>query len=168
MRLVLPIAVALLAACVPPTFPEDRLPLYEERPVQGNFRAEFAAVWDAAMRVVSGRYPVALVDRAHGLIATEWVTGPSDYIYSTFARTRIPERVRFRMRMEIRDWNGLVEVRLVSHEQVEKDVVFANLPLDGSLYEWFDVPSSTLKERAVLQEILDVLEGRPQGEGHDG
>jgi hypothetical protein len=158
--------IALLAmACVPPPFPEDNLPTYEERPVYGNFNAEFQAVWDASLQVMSDRYPVSKVDREKGVISTEWVHGTSDYIFTTFAGTRIPEKIRFRLLMEIRNRSGRVEVRLVIHEQVEKDIISANLEFTGAIYEWIDVPSSTRKERQILEDVLDILEGRTAATG---
>lgn len=158
-------SLVALAACVPPPFPEDNLPAYEERPVYGNFNAEFQSVWDAALQVMSDRYPVSRVDREKGIISTEWVHGTSDYIFSTFAGTRIPEKIRFRLLMEIRNRSGRVEVRLVIHEQVEKDIISANLEFTGAIYEWIDVPSSTRKERQILEDVLDILEGRTASTG---
>ena len=152
-------------ACVPPPFPEDNLPAYEERPVYGNFNAEFQSVWDAALQVMSDRYPVSRVEREKGVISTEWVHGTSDYIFNTFAGTRIPEKIRFRLLMEIRNRSGRVEVRLVIHEQVEKDIISANLEFTGAIYEWLDVPSSTRKERQILEDVLDILEGRTASTG---
>jgi hypothetical protein len=159
------LAALLAVACVPPTFPEDKLPTYEERPVYGNFNADFQSVWDASLQVMSDRYPVSRVDRERGIISTEWVHGTSDYIHNTFAGTRIPEKIRFRVLMEIRNRSGRVEVRLVIHEQVEKDIISANLEFTGAIYEWIDVPSSTRKERQILEDVLDILEGRVMSTG---
>jgi len=146
--------------CVPPVFPEDKLPVAQERPVYGNFSADFQSVWDASLQVMSDRYPVSQVDRERGVIATEWIHGTSDYIYNTFAGTRIPEKIRFRVFMEVRNRSGKVEVRMVIHEQVEKDIISANLEFTGAIYGWIDVPSSTRKERRILEDVLDILEGR--------
>lgn len=159
------LATLLLVACVPPPFPEDNLPAYEERPVYGNFNADFQSVWDASLQVMSDRYPVSRVDRERGVISTEWVHGTSDYIHNTFAGTKIPEKIRFRVLMEIRNRSGRVEVRLVIHEQVEKDIISANLEFTGAIYEWIDVPSSTRKERQILEDVLDILEGRVMSTG---
>ncbi len=150
----------LCCACVPPVFPEDKLPVYEERPVYGNFNADYQSVWDASLQVMSDRYPVSRVDRERGVISTEWVHGTSDYVFNTFAGTRIPEKIRFRVFMEVRNRSGRVEARLVIHEQVEKDIISANLEFTGAIYEWIDVPSSTRKERQILEDVLDILEGR--------
>jgi hypothetical protein len=165
LTFLLSLVVLLVTACVPPPFPEDNLPSYEERPVYGNFNADFQAVWDASLQVMSDRYPVSKVDREKGVISTEWVHGTSDYIFTTFAGTRIPEKIRFRLLMEIRNRSGRVEVRLVIHEQVEKDIISANLEFTGAIYEWLDIPSSTRKERQILEEVLDILEGRTVAEG---
>jgi hypothetical protein len=150
----------LCTACVPPVFPEDTLPIYEERPVFGNFNADYQSVWESTLQVMSDRYPLARVEKEKGLIQTEWVTGVSDYVFNTFAGTKIPEKVRFRIAVEVRNRGSRVEVRLLNHEQVEKDIISANLEFTGAVYEWLDIPSSTLKERQILGDVLSLLEGR--------
>lgn len=159
--LTVPLAAAL-TGCLRPVFPEDKLPVYEERPVYGTFNTSYELVWDAALKVMGDRYPVSRVDQSAGVIATEWVHGTSDYIYNKFSGTRIPEKVRFKIHMEVQNRNDKVEVQLLNHEQVEKDIISANLEFTGAIYEWVDVPSSTLKERQILQEVLDIIEGRYQ------
>ncbi len=168
MRPLLPLACALLAGCVPPPFPEDRLPPWEDRPLRASFTASYDAVWEAAVQVVSARYPVARVDRARGFLSTEWVVGPSDSLYADYGGTRIPEKVRFRLRVDVAPRGDRVEVCLAGREQVEKDVISADLAFTGSVYEWLDVPSSTRRERLLLQAMLDVLEAPPSTIWRDG
>jgi hypothetical protein len=156
--------IALLAACPPPVFPEDNLPAFEERPVEATYEASSDATWTATLAVFSDLYPIDEVDKARGRIVTEWVVGQSDYIFNAFAGTRIPEKVRFRMAIEVGQKNGRAQVRVRSHEQVEKDILSANLDFTGALYEWIDVPSSTRKERDALERIGDRL-ARGGGKG---
>ena len=42
-------------------------------------------------------------------------------------------------------------------EQVEKDIISANLTFTGAVYEWIDVPSSGGKERTLLESVADAL-----------
>jgi hypothetical protein len=149
---------ALFIACAPPTFPEDSLPAYVERPVEAMYDANPDATWSATLSVFSDRYPIDEVDRGRGRIVTEWVVGQSDYIFNAFAGTRIPEKIRYRMVVEVGQKNGRSQVRVRSHEQIEKDILSANLEFTGALYEWIDIPSSTRKERDALERIAEVLE----------
>lgn len=153
----LAIAALALPACIPPTFPEDNLPIYEERPVEATFDASSGAVWDATLQVFSDLYPLDVIDKDAGLLTTEWVVGASDYIFNVYSGTRIPEKVRFRMHVELGEKNGKTVVRVRNHEQVEKDIISANLEFTGSIYEWIDVPSSSRKERDALEGIADRL-----------
>ncbi len=156
-----------MGACIPPTFPEDNLPIYEERPVEATFDAPSDAVWSATLEVFSDLYPIDQIDKTNGVLSTEWVVGASDYIFNVYSGTRIPEKVRFRMRVDIGEKNGRPQVRVRNHEQVEKDIISANLEFTGSIYEWIDVPSSSHKERDALSEIADRLErgrGRPKAD----
>ncbi len=150
-------AFALLGACIPPTFPEDNLPIYEERPVEATFEASPNAVWDATLQVFSDAYPLDVIDKERGFLSTEWVVGASDYIFNVYSGTRIPEKVRFRMTVDVGEKNGRTLVRVRNHEQVEKDIISANLEFTGSIYEWIDVPSSSRKERDALTGIADEL-----------
>jgi hypothetical protein len=147
-----------LGACIPPTFPEDNLPIYEERPVEATFEASKDAVWTTTLEVFSDLYPIDVIEKEKGYLTTEWVVGASDYIFNVFAGTRIPEKVRFRMAVEVGEKNGRPQVQVRNHEQVEKDIISANLEFTGAIYEWIDVPSSSRKERDALGEIADRLE----------
>jgi hypothetical protein len=40
---------------------------------------------------------------------------------------------------------------------VEKDIISANLTFTGSIYQWIDVPSSSRKERAFLEDVARSL-----------
>ncbi len=159
--------VLLSSGCIPPTFPEDNLPLYEERPVEATFEASNGAVWDATLEVFSDLYPLDIIDKERGFISTEWVVGASDYIFNVYSGTRIPEKVRFRMTIDVGDKSGRAQVRVRNHEQVEKDIISANLEFTGSIYEWIDVPTSSHKEREALERIAERLEkgrGRPKAD----
>ncbi len=151
-------SLAVLAGCIPPTFPEDALPAYEERPVEATFDATKGALWDATVEVFSDLYPLDVIDKERGLISTEWIVGASDYIFNVYSGTRIPEKVRFRMTIDVGDKAGRGLVRVRNHEQVEKDIISANLEFTGSIYEWIDVPTSSRKERDALERIAARLE----------
>ncbi|MDP2315365.1 MAG: hypothetical protein Q8P41_20880 [Pseudomonadota bacterium] len=156
----LAVPAVLLGAggCIPPTFPEDNLPMYEERPVEATFEANQNAVWEATLQVFSDLYPLDVIDKERGFISTEWVVGASDYIFNVYSGTRIPEKVRFRMTIDVGDKSGRALVRVRNHEQVEKDIISANLEFTGSIYEWIDVPTSSRKERDALEDIAQQLD----------
>ena len=150
---------ATAVGCVPRVFPEDRLPIYEERPVVGLYGDSTEAVWEAVVEVMS-QYDIYDVDADQKALETEWNTAPSDYIYNTFAGTKIPEKARFRMTVNVEERNGRAQVTLSNREQVEKDVISANLVFTGAVYEWIDVPSSSKKEREILRQVEEIIESR--------
>lgn len=152
------VSIIFFSSCVPPVFPEDNLPPYEERPIYGLFNAGFDRVWSAAIEAMD-LYPLEIVDKERGLIVTEWITSTSDYIFSTFGATYIPEKIRFKMRLHINSRGGKTTVKIISWEQVEKDLISGNLEFTGSIYTWIDVPSSTAREREVLEKIRKNLTG---------
>ncbi len=156
--LLLSLALLVAAGCAPKPFPEDNLPSWEERPVTGTFNASFEDVWDASLEVLCDHAPLDRIERSQGVIQTGWVKDFSDYVYKTYGGTRVPESIRWRMTVDIRKTGGRTEVRMISQEQVEKDLISANLEFTGSVYQWIDVPSSTSKERMLLEEILGLLE----------
>lgn len=153
-------ALILLAGCMPKTFPEDKLPKPEQRPIYGTFNASYDTVWEATLEVLGDMAPLTEIEKDRGYIETNWISGFSDYIYKTFDGTRVPEPVQYRFVVELSTQNGRTQVRVVSTEQVEKDMISANLEFRGRIYEWLDVPSSGAKEREMLQEVLEIIESR--------
>jgi hypothetical protein len=149
-----------LLACAPHPFPEDALPLWQERVVESVFEQRHDAVWTATLDVVGDAYPVDTVDKQRGKITTEWVVGSSDYIFNVFSGTRIPEKVRFRMSIDVLERSGRTLVKVRNAEQVEKDIISANLEFTGAIYEWLDVPSSGARERELLERVADRLSRR--------
>ena len=153
---------------MPKTFPEDSLPAHQDRPVDASMSAEFNVVWEATLEVLGDAGPIEEIDENKGLIVTGWVTGASDYIYKNFAGTRIPEPIRYRMIAEVRPNSGNTSVVLTNQEQVEKDMISVDMEFTGAIYRWIDVPSSTLKERNLLENILKVVESRTSGGSNSG
>jgi hypothetical protein len=153
----------LLLACAPQTFPEDSLLPWQERIVESSYPARFEAVWSSTLATTADFYPVDVPDKTNGRITTEWVVGASDYIFSVFSGTRIPEKIRYRMHIDVTERQGRTVVRVRNQEQVEKDIISANLVFTGAIYEWIDVPSSTKKEQELLEAIADNL-ARGKGE----
>ena len=101
------------------------------------------------------------------LIQTRWVRDHSDYLYKTYGGTRIPEPVRWRMTVQVRKNGSRTEVEMICQEQVEKDLVSANLEFTGSVYRWIDVPSSTSREQVLLEKILTAIENTDQEDEYD-
>ncbi len=141
-----------VVSCVPPVFPEDTLPMYEERPIFGVFNASFDEVWSATTEALD-LYPIEISEKERGLIVTEWMIGTSDYIFTQYGATRIPDKIRYRMRIHVINREGRTIAKIINHEMVEKDLISANLEFYGSIYRWIDVPSSTAKEREILENI---------------
>ena len=163
-RLLAPVLACIFVACVPPVFPEDSLPYYEERPIYGVFSANFDEVWTAVVEAMD-LYPVELMEKERGLVVTEWQLSTSDYIYDQYGATFIPAKIKYRMRIQVKAREGRTVVTIISHEQVEKDMISANLEFTGAIYNWIDVPSSTCKEREVLEGIRMAL--NPPGDDYD-
>ena len=153
-----------LTACVPPVFPEDSLPFYEERPVYGVFSGSYDDVWTAAVDAMD-LYPVEMEEKERGLLVTEWQLSTSDFIYDQYGATYIPAKIKYRMRIHVKAKEGRTVVTIISHEQVEKDMISANLDFTGAIYNWIDVPSSTCKEREILEGIRTALS--PPGDEFD-
>lgn len=159
LRLSLMLA-CLTTACMPKPFPEDNLPAHQERPVRSSVGSDFNVVWEATLEVLGDACPLEDFDKDKGVIVTGWVHGASDYIYKNFAGTMIPEPIRYRLVAEVRPEGQNTSLMLVNQEQVEKDMISVDMQFTGSIYRWIDVPSSTLKERDLLQEILNVVNSR--------
>ncbi len=167
MSFVLPTLFSLTLGCAPKPFPEDALPVPEERPVYGDFAADYETVWEATIEVLGEAAPLDEIDKNGGRVVTGWVSGFSDYIFKTYGGTRIPEPIRYRMVVDVTNRGGRTEVRMVNQEQVEKDMISVDMEFTGAIYQWIDVPSSTTKEREMLEEIYEVIEDRQSGGGYD-
>lgn len=160
--------LSLAVGCIQRPFPEDTLPEWEERPVVGTFQANYDAVWDAALQVLGDRAPLDEIDKQNGRLTTGWVSDFSDYIFKSYGGTRIPEPVRWRIDAKVAKATGsTTEITLLALEQVEKDMISANLEFTGSIYGWIDVPSSTARERALLEDMLGAIEGGSTGSQPD-
>ena len=149
--------LALQLACAPHPFPEDILPAWQDRVVESTFEQRYDQVWSATLATLSDAYPIDVVDKSRGRLTTEWVVGSSDYIFNVFSGTRIPEKVRFRMAVDVTERAGRTQVKIRNAEQVEKDIISANLEFTGAIYEWLDVPSSGSRERELLERVADRL-----------
>lgn len=146
------LALSMPTACVPPVFPEDSPPMYEERPIFGRFGSSFDQVWDATVEALD-LYPIEVNEKERGLLVTEWIIGTSDYVYTQYGATRIPEKIKYRIRIQIASREGTTVAKIVNHEMVEKDMISGNMEFSGAIYSWVDVPSSTAKEREILEKI---------------
>ena len=87
--------------------------------------------------------------------------------YTTYGGTRIPAPIRWRLTVDVRRVSGSTEVQIVSQEQVEKDMISANLEFTGPIYKWIDVPSSMAKERLLLEKILAAVDRKKNGSYDD-
>ena len=162
------LALMTVMACIPPkAFPEDELPAWEERPVVGTYGANTDIVWEATVEVIGEIADLDVTDRATGHLTTNWIRDKSDTIYTTYGGTRIPAPIRWRLTVDVRRVSGSTEVQIVSQEQVEKDMISANLEFTGPIYKWIDVPSSMAKERLLLEKILAAVDRKKNGSYDD-
>ena len=106
-----------LAACQPRPFPEDNLPVAEQRPVTGTFQATYDTVWEATIEVLGDIAPFEVIEKDQGVITTNWMYGFSDYIFKTYAGTKIPEPIRTRWEVEITSREGRTQVVVVTRSR---------------------------------------------------
>lgn len=155
------LAGSLSLACAPELFPEDDLPLYEERPVYGTFDAPFNVAWDASLQAMEQKFQqVEIAERSRGLIVTEWIHGQSDYVFSNYGGTRIPVKVKYKVQVRLTSSGNRTTIRVHTSEKILKDVISANLEFNGRIFEWIDVPSSTAKEIEIIERIQQGLQRR--------
>lgn len=157
---VLALSLLSAAACVPPVFPEDDLPYWEERPVYATFNVSYNQAWEAALQEVEDRYPTEITEKNRGLIVTEWIIGASDYLYTNYGGTRIPVKIKHKVQLRLTTQSGRTTIRCTNLEKVEKDIISGNLEFSGAIYEWLDVPSSTSKELELLERIGQTINKR--------
>ena len=162
------VLISLVAAgCMPKTFQEDALPAYVERPVYATYPFEFNSVWEATLEVVGDAAPLQTFEPDRGYILTNWVSGSSDQIYKNYGGTRIPESVRYRLEVEVVNTGNGTEVKMLNHEQIEKDMISIDAIFTGAVYHWIDIPSSTKKEHALLEQIGALIDQRQGGGNYD-
>jgi hypothetical protein len=164
---VFPLFALLLTACMPKVFPEDELPFAEERPVIGTFPSNFNTVWESTLEVIGDAAPLQEFEPDRGYIETSWVNGSSDYIFKNYGGTRIPESVHYRYKVWVMSNGDTTEVKLIKHEQIEKDMISIDAEFTGSIYHWIDIPSSTEKEHALLEQIVELIDQRQGGTDYD-
>ncbi len=156
----------LLAGCAPELYPEDDLPLYEERPVFGTFDAPFNVAWDASVQAMEQKFQqIEASERSKGLIITEWILGQSDYVFANYGGTRIPVKVKYKVQVRLTSSGNRTTIRVTTSEKVLKDVISANLEFNGRIYEWIDIPSSTAKEIEVIERIQQALQRKRSARG---
>ena len=154
------LALLVLPACVPETFPEDDLPIWEERPVFATLDVSYNQAWEAALQEVEDRYPTEITEKNRGIIVTEWIIGASDYLYANYGGTKIPVKIKFKIQLRLTTQSGRTTVRVTNLEKVEKDIISGNIEFNGAIYEWIDVPSSTSKELELLERIGQTISKR--------
>jgi hypothetical protein len=157
---------ANILGCAPDLYPEDDLPLYEERPIYGTFDAPFNVAWDASLQAMEQKFQqVEVAERTKGLIVTEWILDSSDYVFSNYGGTRIPVKVKYKVQVRLTSSGNRTTIRVTKTEKVLKDVISANLEFNGRIYEWIDIPSSTAKEIEVIERIQQALNRKRSARG---
>lgn len=179
------VAAALLPGCG--RYLMVQLPVH---PTQRTWAADFDAVWDATLQVL-GAFPLASVDRSSGYVITDRVPGRSENRY--FGTPGKPYRMletRYKMAVRVRPAPGGTEVAVSLHEETNypRTVAlgassprssFAFDPIERrfrhrigierevadlvEVDDWVPTPSTTLKERELLDRIEGVLGARRAG-----
>ena len=164
---VFPLFALMLAGCMPKVFPEDQLPVYEERPVIGTFSTDFNTVWEATLQVIGDAAPLLEFEPDRGYIETTWVSGSSTFIFKNYGGTRIPEPTRYLYKFWVMPAGDATEVKLIKKEQIEKDMISIDAEFTGAIYHWLDVPSNLEKEHDLLELIVEVIDQRQGGNNYD-
>jgi len=102
-----------------------------------------------------------------GYIETNWVNGSSDYIFKNYGGTRIPESVQYLFKVWVQSTGDATEVKLIKHEQIEKDMISLDAEFTGAVYHWIDIPSSTNLEHELLRQIVELIDQRQGGTNYD-
>jgi len=130
-----------------------------------NYAASFDRTWEAVVHVMQG-YPVNKIDKASGLIITDWIDGTSDvyYVKEMGQRKMLKDRTRFNIKVSALSNGGS---RVTVNQDVKINAPITDVHAPGgptATYEWQDVsdikdlPTVTSSKRE--QEILDAVESK--------
>ncbi len=149
-------AFFILIGCASKDFKEPGKLNTKRHRTSMSYNANFAQTWNAVMKTVS-KYPVISSSKESGLIVTDWIKGKSDYLYSGFDENRIPYTIRYKFMIKIRPDGKGAKVMVKNKEQYFVDSVTAGIDFSGSVYQWLDCESSTLKESNLLRQVQENL-----------
>ncbi|MCB0308492.1 MAG: outer membrane protein assembly factor BamC [Bdellovibrionales bacterium] len=159
MRLfVIGTSLLLLFACVSKDFAEPRERGRTSKAVKKNFGYSYTDVWNSAVAVLESKsYLITQNRKDRGIIATDWISGKSDRLFSGYGDSRIPYTVRYRFTLDIQPTKSGTRVVITNKEQYLTDAVTGGFDFQGSLYHWLDTASSGNKEAQILQDLTQTL-----------
>jgi len=130
--------------------------------ISRNYSAPFDKTWEAVVDVMQ-RYPVITIEKASGLLITDWVDGISDVYYeeSVGERQMLKDRARLNIKVSPLS-NGESRVTVNQYVKIYVNTVTNPLYAGPPIREWQDVsgikdlPVRTSSKRE--QEILDAID----------
>jgi hypothetical protein len=150
------LALVFLSGCYSKDFKEPAAKDLESFNTERVFQASYNATWTAVTQVLKD-LPLVVARKENGYITTDWILGKSDRLYSGYDDTKIPSKIRYRFTITMRPYKDATNVKIVNEEQYYTDAISAGTEFSGSLFQWIDTPSSTQKERHMLDNIETIL-----------
>ena len=155
------VSTSLLFAsgCASKKFNEPGIASSSKQATQRTYSSSYSNVWNATLAALqSKKYGIATQQRDGGKVETAWIIGKSDRLFSGYGETRIPYKIRFKMKIQLQPSKTGVGVSIENTEEYVSDSVTAGTDFSGSLYQWIPTKSSTAKEAALLDEIETKLD----------
>lgn len=152
----------ILSGCASKKFAEPREVGGTAKAVKRTFGNSYTDVWNAAIKILEARnYSIAETRKDRGLLATDWISGKSDRLFSGYGDTRIPYTVRSKFLLDIQPTKSGTRVVISNREQYYTDAITGGFDFQGSLYQWLDTPSSGNKEILLLEDLSRALPQKP-------
>ena len=146
----------VLGGCYSKDFKEPAAKDLESFNTERVVHASYNNTWNAVLQVLRD-VPIVVARKENGYIGTDWVIGKSDRLYSGYDDTKIPFKIRYKMTVTVRPFKEGTNVKVVNEEQYYTDAISAGSEFGGSLYQWVDTPSSTVKEKNLLDNIETAI-----------
>ena len=142
--------------CAPKNFNEPGVIEQSKGETSKIFHANFQDTWKAVTQLTMN-YPVISNAKETGILTTDWIKGKSDRLYSGYGETRIPYTIRYKLTVKVKPVSKGTMINVANREQYLTDSVTSGIDMAGSIYQWLDTESSTMKETALLNEIQKLL-----------
>ncbi|MCB1198285.1 MAG: outer membrane protein assembly factor BamC [Bdellovibrionota bacterium] len=125
-----------------------------------SFAAPYSLVWTSVQQAIENRgIPISQTFSDKGLILTDWATGKSDRLFSGYGETKIPYTIRYKFLIKVTNSNKKVNVQIKTKEEFLTDVVTSGANFQGSLYNWMPTESTGYKEKQILNDVKEIIEG---------
>lgn len=104
-------------------------------------------VWESSLHTVK-EYPMSQQDKDAGILETEWIeTAVQNRPYGLFSREGLPEKQRFRTRVELTPYKEVTAIRISERRE------HWGFRGGAQIYKWFPVEPSD----ESLQHFLNIL-----------